>query len=327
MEQREQPAQINLVAHFVSKRDEYHKIYKFITITTFEEETNQLVDFKVIPDEPQKGDIYIRAFRIRKEFPKAQVDVVESTDNTEPSPNPEPIPEDVYLQHKIRDWMIVALSKLNSGKQISNNVFRSIDNLPLTYEQLKSVLDFVIAHPFYRGQQMYLKSSDDVNIVIHGGSITIQDSDPLIITRTSSPNRSSTPETRRDLRKHHSRQTVKSGVYQRRRCNTAPQQNAFAFSVAITTLHKRHQLHVLELHSPPKTMEDFLLSAGRVLSLQDDSSDDTDNESLYQRAFTINGKELTDISAVLNYCMPSLSNATQNWGLATVILSMGEEFF
>ena len=144
----------------------------YIRLTCFDKETNQPVRHEVYPDDKTKGNINIRAYKLRMRFTDAQVEVVVCPDGVQPPPRTEPISRSRYLEVRFHDWVVVALSKLASGAQLQDNVFRSIGNIPLKSNRLRAVLERVLKHPLYRGQQMHFTAIDGVHFHVKGGRIT-----------------------------------------------------------------------------------------------------------------------------------------------------------
>jgi tetratricopeptide (TPR) repeat protein len=150
----------------------HEKPTKFIRITHFDTETGLATSHSSFPDDSSLGNINIRAFRLRSEFPEAQVEIVETSgEEDEAPPRVTQIPKKEYAEQKIRDWLIVALSKLSSGSQLSKNMFNSVDKLPVKCDRLRAVLQQVVSHPLYRGQQMFLQACDGVKLRVEGGTI------------------------------------------------------------------------------------------------------------------------------------------------------------
>jgi hypothetical protein len=122
------------------------------------------------------------------------------------------------------------------------------------------------------------------------------------------------------------------------------------FSVAVAVMPNKNTLSVIDIHTIPETLDEFLsvvegkLNAARRTTLlrrstseyfdeglqrdlQLDEDDDDDDFNHYTRVFTHTGRELKTIEDVLSFCIPSIGSRNQAWGIATIVVSMGEDFY
>jgi hypothetical protein len=61
--------------------------------------------------------------------------------------------------------------------------------------------------------------------------------------------------------------------------------------------------------------------------VEEDDHESAEEACHYTRIFAHNGKELITIKDVLSYCIPSVGSQNQSWGIATVVVSQGEDFY
>eukprot|EP01107_Rhizomastix_libera_P011770 TRINITY_DN2940_c0_g1_i1.p1 TRINITY_DN2940_c0_g1~~TRINITY_DN2940_c0_g1_i1.p1 ORF type:complete len:771 (-),score=264.25 TRINITY_DN2940_c0_g1_i1:105-2417(-) len=144
-----------------------HQPTKFIRITHFDKEGRSPFASKIEKESESPVDVHIRAFKLRREFPDSEVEILTVYDNTTPPPRTRPMDSEDKSVQSVRDWLIVALSKLCPGGRLCTP-----NPLPLDFHCLKVALEQVITHRLYRAHLLELRDKEGCEVCVMSGSIT-----------------------------------------------------------------------------------------------------------------------------------------------------------